>query len=263
MIVFLYGSDSYRRSQKECQLIAEYEKKHSALSVGYFDAADYEGDKNESTSLDAVREFLRNRSLFDDRKLVVFRARQGAVFVKGEIKWLQEIAVREDAMLFIIADITPLKAFSFLLAPPVRSQEFPTLAGNPLRDFVQFEAKRRGLRISGEGLAKLAAEYRGDMWGLMTEIDRLALSSVKDYVTDVVSPDDFMSVIKKMAYGAGAQSLATLERALAHEDPAKIFNVLASFTSGEKKRLMADYDARIKFGTLDYESALTDFVMHS
>jgi hypothetical protein len=99
------------------------------------------------------------------------------------------------------------------------------------------------------------------MWGLMTEIDRLALSSVSDFVSEKTSPEDFISAIKKMAYGGGSQSLATLERALHYEDPAKIFNVLTSFTSGEKKRRMADYDAAIKFGTLDYESALTDYVI--
>ncbi len=252
MIVFLYGPDAYRRSRKEKLLVAEYRKKHSGLSVDFFDAA-------EGAAWDDVRGAVKNRSLFDDRKLVVFNARDGAVFVKEEIKWLKALAADEGATVFITADSAPLKPFSFLLAAPVHAQEFAELSGAPLRTFVESEAVRRGLAIAPSGLARLAAEYRGDMWGLMTEIDRLALSSASDFVPEKSVPEDFISAIKKMAYGSG--SLATLERALAHEDPAKIFNVLAAFVSGEKKRLMADYDASIKFGTLDYGSALTDLVL--
>ena len=254
MIVFLYGPDSYRRDQKQKLLVAEYRKKHSALSVEFFDASD-------GASWDDVRGAVKNRSLFDNKKLAVFNARDGAVFVKEEIKWLKALAADADETVFVVADSAPLKPFSFLLATPVHAQEFAELSGKPFQVFVEHEANRRGLKIGGAGLARLAAEYRGDTWGLMTEIDRLALSSVRDFVSEKSAPDDFIGVIKKMAYGAGPASLATLERALAHEDPAKIFNVLASFTSGEKKRRMADYDAAIKFGTQDYESALTDFIL--
>ncbi len=261
MIIFLYGPDSYRRSGNERALVAEYRKKHSALSVGFFDSLGCTQEEEIQALWESIRIFVKNRSLFDDKKLVVFRARAGKIFITEEIKFLKEFLTREDAMLFLTVDGAPPKPFAFLLASPVKFYEFGELTGMPLRDFVHGEARRRGLKMSEQGLARLAAEYRGDTWGLMTEIDRLALSSAKDFVSTRVLPDDFIGVIKKMAYGGGVASLATLERALAHEDSAKIFNVLASFTSGEKKRLMADYDAKIKFGTLDYESALTDFVM--
>jgi len=254
MIVFLYGPDAYRRSRKEKQLVAEYRKKHSALSADFFDVA-------EGATWDDVRGAVKNRSLFDDKKLAVMNVRDGAVFVKEEIKWLKALAANPDETIFITADGAPLKPFAFLLAAPVHAQEFAELSGKALQTFVEAEATQRGLKISGQGLARLAAEYRGDMWGLMTEIDRLALSSARDFVSEKSSPEDFISAIKKLAYGGGVQSLATLERALAHEDSAKIFNVLAAFTSGEKKRRMADYDAAIKFGTLDYESALTDMAI--
>ncbi len=254
MIVFLYGPDAYRRSRKEKQLVAEYRKKHSALSVDFFDVA-------EGATWDDVRGAVKNRSLFDDKKLAVINVRDGAVFVKEEIKWLKALAANTDETLFITADSAPLKPFAFLLTAPVHAQEFGELSGKQLQAFVEAEAAQRGLKVSVGGLARLAVEYRGDTWGLMTEIDRLALSSVKDFVSEKSSPEDFISAIKKLAYGGGAGSLATLERALYHEDSAKIFNVLAAFTSGEKKRRMADYDAAIKFGTLDYESALTDFVV--
>lgn len=254
MIVFLYGPDSYRRDQKARLLVSEYRKKHSSLSADFFDVSD-------GATWDDVRGAIKNRSLFDVKKLAVFNVRDGDVFVKEEVKWLKALAANEGEMVFIIADTTPLKSFAFLLTTPVHAQEFAELSGTALKAFVETEAKRRGCALPLAALARLAAEYRGDTWGLITEMDRLALSSARDFISEKNNPEDFIGAIKKLAYGSGAGALATLERMMAHEDPAKIFNVLASFTSGEKKRRMADYDAAIKFGTQDYESALTDLIV--
>ena len=263
MIVFLYGPDSYRRSRNESALLAKYRTEHSALSIGYFDAYDYKDEENESAAWDAVRDFVKNRSLFDDKKLAVFRAREEKVFIKEEIKFLKDFSTRKDAMLFLSTNSAPLQPFAFLLTAPIQSYEFKELSGIPLRNFVQGEARRRGLVISEQGRARLVAEYRGDTWGLMTEMDRLALSSARDFVSSRVTPEDFIGTVKKLAYGHGGSAISALERALHNEDSARLFNVLTGFVSGEKKRLMADYDAKIKFGTLDYESALTDFVLSS
>jgi len=254
MIVFLYGPDSYRRDRKARLLIAEYHKKHSALSVDFFDA-------HEGATWDDVRGSIKNRSLFDAKKLAVFNIRDGALLVKEESKWLKVLIADPDESLFILSDAAPTKPFSFLSSAPAYSQGFDVLSGVELKAFVEVEAKRRGLRIPIAALARLSAEYRGDTWGLITEMDRLSLSSVQDFVSEKIDADDFISVIKKIAYGSGMEVFAALERVLAHEDPAKIFNVLASFVSGEKKRRMADYDAAIKFGTLDYDSALTSLLI--
>ena len=210
-----------------------------------------------------IHDFFKNVSLFAEKKLAVLTMRDADMLVKEELKWLKGLSSDTFATIFMSANKAPLKAFSFLLADPKYAEEFVELSGAPLQAFVCREAKQRGLKISDAGLARLATEYRGDSWGLTTEIDRLALSSAEDFISEKSTPDDFIKVIQKMAYGGGGESLAMIERALHHEDSAKIFNVLASFTSGEKKRRMADYDARIKFGTLDYESALTDFAMYS
>jgi DNA polymerase III delta subunit len=261
MIVFLYGADSYRRSQKEKLLVAEYRKKHSGLSIEFFDAVGCTKEDDVTALWADIHDFFKNVSLFAEKKLAVLNARDADMLVKEESKWLKGLASDTFATLFISAHKAPLKPFAFLVADPKYKEEFTELSGAPLKAFVHKEAAQRGLKISAEGLARLAAEYRGDMWGLMTEIDRLALSSAQDFISEKSEPDDFISAIQKMAYGGGAQSLATLERMLAFEDSAKIFNILASFTSGEKKRRMADYDAAIKFGTLDYESALTDFAL--
>lgn len=254
MIVFLYGPDSYRRDRKARLLLAEYRKKHSGLSIDYFDAG-------EGASWDDVRGAAKNRSLFDSRKLVVFNAQDGAVFVKEEIKWLRAFAANADETLFILTDCAPPKPFAFLLSDPVHTQEFAELSGAEYAAFTDAEAKRRGLAIPRPALTRLAAEYRGDTWGLVTEMDRLALSSVRDFVSEKPASDDFIGGIKKLAYGGGAGTLPALERMLFHEDPAKAFNVLAAFVSGVKKRRMADYDAAIKFGTLDYAAALTALVI--
>src|SRR3989344_4216878 len=161
MIFFLYGPDAYRRSRKEKFLVAEYRKKHSALSVDFFDVA-------EGATWDDVRGAVKNRSLFDDKKLAVMNVRDGAVFVKEEIKWLKALAANPDETVFITADCAPLKPFAFLLAAPVHAQEFGELSGKALQTFVEAEATQRGLKIRGQGLARLPPGERPGKWGAMS-----------------------------------------------------------------------------------------------
>jgi len=44
MIIYLYGSDSYRRLEKLKEIISEYKKKHSGLTIDrfYLDESDNE-----------------------------------------------------------------------------------------------------------------------------------------------------------------------------------------------------------------------------
>ena len=58
-----------------------------------------------------------------------------------------------------------------------------------------------------------------------------------------------------------ASRLKILEVLLDNEDSAMIFNFVASFSRGFQKIKMADYDAMIKSGRLNYEEALLDAVI--
>ena len=58
-----------------------------------------------------------------------------------------------------------------------------------------------------------------------------------------------------------SRALPLLERMLQHDDPAKLFNILASRVPPSVKLRFADYDIAIKTGKTDYALALTDYVL--
>ena len=254
MIIFLYGSDTYRRDRKRDDIIAAYYKKHSALALQRFDCESEHGR-------DQFKDFIKNRSLFDPVRCAVVRginAMEGA----EEIRWLRGLLDAPDVVVIAFSDSKPPKPLQFLLQAPVTFQEFPVLEGIAYHHFVTEEAARRGVRISDAELAGLAMLYRGDTWGLVTELDKLSLSSDSRFtIHDSRIKKDFFALVKEVAYGRGTRILSALEELLSAEDHAKIFNVLAALVSGTQKIRMADYDVAIKSGALDYETALTDFAL--
>ena len=64
MIIFLYGPDDYRRSEKKRSIIAEFSKKRSEIGLGVFDL-------EEKTALEPLGEFLKTQSIFETAKLAV------------------------------------------------------------------------------------------------------------------------------------------------------------------------------------------------
>lgn len=254
MIYFLYGPDSYRRAREEARIIGAYKEKHSALSIGRFD-----GDE-EDGGWDRIKDFIKNNSLFDPYKFAAVSGLKAFADTKENKAWLKGFIDVPDIVLLISADGKPPKALSFLLEKPVIVYDFPFLIGDALRGFVAGEAKRRGARITEQEQAAIAGLYRNDSWGLVTELDMRALSSLGRGGAHAPAKD-FIMLIKALAYGSLREKICAAEYLLESDDPAKTFNILSAFVSGDKKRQMADYDVAVKSGKLDYEAVLVDFAI--
>src|SRR6266481_739174 len=128
MIIFLYGPDAYPRAKKKKSIVAEFEKKHSGLSIGEFDIA-------EDGALDAFRHFVRNQSIFEPVKLAVVE--NFFELEAKEIKKELEQYASESGLTIILSEKdSPVKALDFLLKKPVISQEFKYLTGKAYQDFI-------------------------------------------------------------------------------------------------------------------------------
>ena len=64
MIIFLFGPDDYRRTQKKKECTAEFLKKRSEQGIGLFDLA-------EEDAFPKLEEFLENQQLFESAKFAV------------------------------------------------------------------------------------------------------------------------------------------------------------------------------------------------
>ncbi len=258
MLVFLYGPDSYLREAKAREIVRGYRAKRSGLSIGRFDIGT---ERDPEGVLAEARAFVRNVSLFESAKLAILRISSFASLLKDDISWLRASRDTEGLSLLVIADAAPPKALSFLAEPPAIAQEFKPLSGEDLRRHIGREASLRGMRLSDEEASRLHALHGSDLWAIATELDVLALADPLNRTISLNPSADFMRTLQALSRGTSREKVPALVRLMRDNDPGKTFNVLAAFLSGEKKRLMADYDVMIKRGTLDYETALLDFVI--
>ncbi len=267
MIVYLYGPDSYRRQEKLKEYVERYEAKYKALSLSHF----YLG---QEADLEKLKSFSKSQSLFESVKLgIVFSAENLEEKNQKEFANLLKDNLKDkDLNLIIISDKKLTKEFSFLLKDPVIAHKFENLVGEEFRDFLQKEIKNRELVLDKESQDLLMAAYNGDTWGLVTELDKLSLLDEKkinkkilENHLDIFLPVNVFSVINEMrnSKSAGAR-LSLLEELFSRsEDSAMIFNMIAVSPYADKKwkEAVADYDAAIKSGKLEYKEVLLDLIL--
>src|SRR3990167_6121082 len=161
MIIFLYGQDSYRISQKLKELFDGYKAKNiSALNF---------------ISLD-----------FTEKKLIV---------VKNILKAGEEKAVallesynlptsREIIFIAIHWDEAPAKneLFQYLIKKPNFSSEFKPLSGARLKSWLVDLARSCGIDLDGEALDYLIENIGGDLWRQSREIQKIANYKIKGIV---------------------------------------------------------------------------------
>ncbi len=267
MIIFLYGSDDYRRSQKKRDLIAEFKKKHSALGLATFDF-----EKKDAAT--ALAEFARNQSIFETAKLAilenVFEEFSGVARVKELAKILQpflEGGVASKSVTILLAERDkPVKALAFLAEKPAIFQKFENLEGAAWEQFIAAEAKKLGMALATDAVRFLATIYAGNAWALVTELQKL--SGLKSSITkadldtfDLEAAPNYWALLNGVKSPDLRARLYALEKLLALNDPpAKLFNILAS-QWGQKLAQFAEYDFAVKSGKLEYEEALVEAVL--
>ena len=275
MIIFLYGPDSFRRQQKRKEYIERYKNKYQA--IGYFDF----NVKNQDDEFNRLREFCASHSLFENVKLAVvenilvdFAKSDDKKIQKAVADFLKANLENKELTVLLSENKAPLKAFDFLLKKPVLLQEFKNLSANQLGFFIKKEAEKRGLKLTADAAGFLAIYFSEDAWGLINEIEKLSLFNDKNFnasrlgeIIDYDKPtslNDFFKKINALAFSSSLkEKLVNLEVLLGHEEPAKIFNFLASFSSNSPDLVekFADYDVAIKSGKMDYEEVLLSMVL--
>jgi DNA polymerase III delta subunit len=261
MIIFLYGPDDYRRSEKKRSIIAEFAKKRSEIGLGVFDL-------EEKTAVENLGEFLKTQSIFEAAKLAVL---ENAFELDAPklAKLLKPFVEIKNSTILIAAKEKPVKALAFLLEKPTISQKFEALAGAEFVAWTLAEAKQNGVALTPAAAQFLTSVYAGDTWGIITEIQKLSgfgapgkIIDKKDLnVFDLEVAPNYWGLMNGLKSFDMKNRLYAFETMLASNDPpAKIFNILASQWQ-EKTPHMAEYDLAVKSGKVDYEEALVDLLI--
>jgi hypothetical protein len=249
MILYLYGPDSYKRQEKLKWYLQKFKEKHSALTVERF---------NLPEDLIKLKEFSTTQSLFDDFKFGVFD--NITEVDPKELEGVFKLSLdSKNLTLAISADKELPKDWKILKEKQIIRHEFKEPTPAAFSKFVQEEAEKRKLKLSPANLQILVKNYRGDSWGIVTELDKLALGGSPD---PFLEEQNFFDLVSRIQWpGAAAGRLPVLEKLLYNNEPAAVFNFLASRASGGMKKIMADYDVAIKSGRLEYEEVLLDAIL--
>ncbi|MDO8664700.1 MAG: hypothetical protein Q7K44_04120 [Candidatus Liptonbacteria bacterium] len=261
MIILLYGPDEYRRLQKKNEIIAEFKKKRSGLGIGFFDLG-------EKDSFSAFQDFIKNRSMFETQKLAVlsnvFECPEKAL--SEELKW----AAKQTEVTILVSEKNKTNenlAFLGRKSANIKTQDFPYLTGAKWEAVVSELAKENGAALQPEALKFLAEVYQNDTWGLVTEIQKVALLLKKNIeLKDLeklgleVSPD-FFGLLGGLKNQELNKRLVSLEKLFLLNAPMfKVFNMIA-YQIPDKLPQLAKYDILVKSGKLDYEEALVDLII--
>lgn len=212
MIIFLYGPDSFRSRQKLNRIIERYKAKHkSGLNFLKLDLSEAEADN--------LKEAIKSRPMFAEKKLIVIEnlfclkpdnQREIIEYFKGE-----NLEKDQRAVLVVYEKSAPDKrsqAFKFLTAKNVLSQEFGSLEGSQLENWIKKEVGARGGNIDRQAVQELAVCLGGDLWQASNEIDKLVAFRNGGEMGGEIKKEDVTSLIKAKISANIFQTIDALAR---------------------------------------------------
>jgi len=178
MLIFLYGSDNYRASQKLKEIISQYQQKHGGfLSFEKFDL-------NEGKVFEEIKQFFGSSAMFGNKKLAVVENVFSSPFMESLEKFIKQsgLSASQDNFLIIFeGEVDKLKdkqkkVFNFLKKKPAIDQEFKKLTSySEAKSWLKKEAEKIHLNIEEAALEALFSSFGADSWRLMNELRKISL----------------------------------------------------------------------------------------
>jgi len=168
MIIFLYGSDTFRSKQKIKEIVEEYQKIHNTgLNFKILEKdIDFEDFKNEVFSFSMFKEkkLIILKNIFDNKK-----------FKENLCLVIDSIKENKNTVLIIWQEGEPAtNDYLFkLLKKIAKTQEFKKLEELFLKKWIKKEAEKLGGSIDIQAVDKLIDFVGNDSWRLHNEIQKL------------------------------------------------------------------------------------------
>jgi hypothetical protein len=253
MIIYLYGPDSYRRQKKVNFYLSEFKKKHlESISIDRFNL-------NENGDFERLKNFIKDQSLFGQGLKFGIVQECDAIEVK-EIKLALKPVLQDKTTTLIISEEKKLKkALDTFLSKSFKSESFESLLGADFINFIRGEAQNRRMKLSSNEERQLKDSFEGDSWAVVNQLEKMALGEQSE--TRLKVPEMFPLMFALTGQATLDRKLTALAWLLEKEEPAKVFNIIASQRNMAVKKKMADYDVMVKSGKLEYEEVLTDLAI--
>jgi DNA polymerase III delta subunit len=226
-------------------LVAPFLKKYPAGTVARFDLE----------NKDDLSEIYRQTGggLFAKTVLVIINNP-----AKGEKDFVSFLKTKKEDVfvsIILVSEKKLTKEFSFL----GEGKEFEELAGVEFLAYLKAEAKNKGLEATDEKLKSIGRVFEGDLWGAITELEKVANGG--EIKQEEVAFDFVGAMSAVTSKGAIGPRLRALMLLLENDDPAKVFNMAGGWAKGEGKVKIADCDVLVKSGKLEFSEALLKYVL--
>jgi len=172
MIIFLYGQDSYRISQKLKEIVFGYRTKNpSGFNLVHFDLSD--------GKIEDFFEAIKSSSFIPEKKLIIAK---GVFSIKNQsepiLKFLKtQNKISEENIILVIThfdDSLKNKLFEHLTKKPNQFQNFKPLKDYEIKDWAKRFLNSFDIELTGEALNFLISNCGRDLWRLDSEIRKLA-----------------------------------------------------------------------------------------
>jgi len=174
MIIFLYGADSYRSTQKLKELKQKFVAKVDKSAVNLIEVDGEKISLNDFNKAIATRSFLAAKRMVVVKNILKQNKKMQtdilALLKKGDYRDEQD----ENVIVLWETGVDKRGALFKYLAGAKFSQEFNVLQGVALIKWVQQKVTKLGLTISQANAVLLAQRSDGNLWALVNEIKRLA-----------------------------------------------------------------------------------------
>ncbi len=228
MIIFLYGQDTYRLSQKLREIIEEYKKIHkSGLNLSFFDFS----QSDKELSFQDFKDAFQQISMFRQKRLIVLTdVFSNKNFKQSFLKNIESFVNSKDVI--VISEKNKILANNSLfkiLKKKATFQEFKPLERQNLENWVKKEIRQYRAKIEPEALQQIINFIGNDLWRFSNEIKKLVnykgqnsnLIITKQDIKLLVKPrieSDIFQTINFLASKNKKQALSLLKKHLEKGD---------------------------------------------
>lgn len=168
MIIFLYGEDTYRSSQKLKEIVDHYKEIHkSGLNLRYLDC--------DQISFEEFKGELNTIPMFKEKKLIVFKNTFSDQKTENKLTAIIKNLKNTEDIILIYADrgIDKRSQLFKFLNKNAKCQEFQSLDGQMLKDWIKKEFNKYNTDIDKTVIEKFINYSGSDSWHLANEITKL------------------------------------------------------------------------------------------